>query len=247
MTKVDEIVGFLKQNIKEPPKRILDVACGSGELVSALSSTYTDSEVFGLDIDRKALAIGIAEGRFKKAVPVHGNAYNLDKEDPNFTSVRFFPNPKNYIREQGYLDLKEIGHRKFEEELKDFDLVIAINPADYFSGRTVHLLRSGKKLDNGVHLDDISRPAKKGGYVFLVTQIAYINADMYEGIRPNQVTKEHVETELRKMRKDGDNAGLNYVSHTLIAEPIPKDSCFLNSFSPNEIYSKDLAVLFNKN
>ncbi|NIO44711.1 MAG: methyltransferase domain-containing protein [Candidatus Aenigmarchaeota archaeon] len=227
MTKVDEIVGFLKQNIKEPPKRILDLCCGYGELVNAFSSTYPHSTVYGLDINREALAFGIVKGRFKKAVPVHGDAFNLGKEDPNFTLVHFDPNPKNYI--EGHVDLREVEHTKLKESLKDFDLVTAVNPFNKIPTSLFYRFQLGKLQEVPITPDIISLPAKKGGHVLYEMEIAH-RAGMNFRYEPEDITEKITGKFLNKMINNIKNPNLEYVSHNVI----------------NGNDSKDLAVLFKK-
>jgi SAM-dependent methyltransferase len=222
---VGETVKFLKENIKESPQKILDVACGYGGLVGELSSAFPHSTVYGLDINRESLAYGIAKGNFKKAVPIHGNAYHLGEENPGFTLVHFDP---QYLKGE-HAKLEKIEHRELKENLTGFGLVTAVNPFNKIPQNLFYLFQLGKLKEAPVSPDVISRPAKKGGHVLYEIEIAH-QAGMFYRPVPSDITEKCIENFLDRMRKESDKSGLEYVSHNVI----------------NKGDSKDLAVLFKK-
>jgi len=231
---MDRTLKFLKQNIKEEPTRIIDVCCGSGDLVGALSSYFPHSTVYGLDIDRSLLANGIAKGNFKRAFPIHGNAYHLGEENNDFTSIHLKP---EYFS-KGYVDWMKTKHRRLKKPLKNFDMITTVNPASELSPAEINKLIGKEKLDKDrgfIPLDIISIPAKKGGHVLYATEIANVYAGIYGGLIPQNVNEKIVEDYLAEMKKEGEKTGLNYVSYDL--EKIR---------SSGHDHSVNLGVLFKK-
>jgi hypothetical protein len=210
---MEETIKFLKENIKEEPSNILDIACGEGKIASGLSAAYHKSQVYGLDLDWQALYRGIIyKGNFKKAIPLVGNAYDLVKENPNFKLVS--PNPKY----DGKNELVQVYFKKIERPLPPFDLVTTLNPSYELTTEEVNNLIVGGKLDENrgyIPIRIISIPAKKGGYVFYDKEIANSYAGLYGGLTPNNMTEEVVKEILGETIEEGRSNDLQYVSHKL--------------------------------
>ncbi|MDX2097583.1 MAG: class I SAM-dependent methyltransferase [Leptolyngbyaceae cyanobacterium bins.59] len=92
------------QAVKGHPRRILDLACGTGSTTLLLKQAFPDAEVIGLDLSVPMLVI--AESKAKKAgVPltlVHGNAERTLFPDASFdlvtASLLFHETPPSITR-----------------------------------------------------------------------------------------------------------------------------------------------------
>jgi len=234
MNKEEDTIKFLEQNIKKEPKKSLDIACGYGPLVKKLSTAYPNSRVYGLDIDCISLAKGIGKGNFERAIPILGNAYYLGKKNPDFRFI--------------YSDGEEIKLEKFNEPLKDFDLVTTINPAFRLTSEEVNGFIMKKKLGKNrefVPIEFIAKPAKKEGRILYETEIAHYSAGLRGGISPHQVTEEIIGKALEERIKEGRKSRLEYVSHGLIKENIECEYFTVPQKITRPV-SVELAVLFKK-
>ena len=80
---METLLGFLSGNLNHFPSRILDVGCGTGQLLMSLSKIYPEASLFGLDL---------SSGMLEKAAEIlGGNAVlvNGDAESPPFQSSFF--------------------------------------------------------------------------------------------------------------------------------------------------------------
>ncbi len=96
----DAVLGALA---KEPPKRVLDVGCGTGQLAARLTRTFPASDVVGCDFSRGMLRQAQARGR--SAAWVQGDAGRLPFVDGSFDAVvsteafHWFPAPDAALAE----------------------------------------------------------------------------------------------------------------------------------------------------
>jgi SAM-dependent methyltransferase len=225
MSKEESIIDFLKQNIKGRPSRAIDVCCGTGGFVNYLTSNYPIDEVCGLDIDRQALARGIARGYFKKAVPIHGDAYELKEEHPRLTEVSLDP---EYHKNVDY-EWMNLKHEKLKKPLKNFDLSVTVNPWNRLTSNDINnYLMSGTPSFRPIPVSIISSPVKRGGFVLYETEIVNKDAGIYGG--PTKVDEELIKKSLASREKQGKDAGLDFIDYRLVGDD----------------YSTDLAVLFKK-
>jgi len=216
------IAGFLKDNIKKGPKRVLDISCGDGDLLNILTQAYRSKEVYGLDINSGGLAKGILRGNFDKAIPIRGDAYHLTEKNPKFDIV--------YLGKDDSVKFRELN-----EPLRNFDLVTSVNPANMLSHEEALKIRNEGlvKTRRFIPPKVISIPAKQKGHVLYETEIAHQGSWFSGGRTPNEITEDYVNDNLERILKEGEEGGLKHVSHQLIE-------------SDGLQRSVDLAVLFKK-
>jgi SAM-dependent methyltransferase len=208
------------------PNSILDVGCADGSFVYYLSKRYINSTVYGLDINRELLAIGIAKGHFEKAFPVQGDARMLTKEKPIFPIVSL----KKEAYSKGLVNWAELKEDR-KIELKNFDFVTAFNPYNRLSSEEVNSLMKGQRLkDRLITVDVVSKAAKIGGFILYGREIAHRLGKIYGSEAPNNVSKKNIDANLEILLSEGKGDNLVYVSHCLIAD--------------ND--SANITILFNK-
>ena len=229
MTREADILRLVRQNTKNSPGKALDMCCGVGYLVRGLSAGFPRSEVYGLDKNRESLALGIVRGNFERATPIHGDAYEITSENPDFTVVHYDP---KYFR-GGCIDLNKIKHRKFGKPLRDIDLVTAVNTTDWVSANEFGKIQTGEIKRGPMPLEIVSYPTKEEGLILYENEIAHTSGMIRP--TPAELNKEVVGNFLEERIKEGENAGLGYVSHDVINGA----GGFFGS-------SVDLAVLFKK-
>jgi ubiquinone/menaquinone biosynthesis C-methylase UbiE len=99
---VEAYILFLELLKAEPGKKILDVACGPGQLLTAASAYQL--ELYGVDISD--VAVDLCRQRLKNAQVLTGNAEQLPFEDKLFDyitclgSIERFLDRKNALQEQ---------------------------------------------------------------------------------------------------------------------------------------------------
>lgn len=230
MADYKEFVRFFKEYCpEERPRKILDVPCGSGGLAFGLSIVYPRSQVCGIDINYEGLANGIARGNFKRATPIQGNAYDLVSENPVFREVDLDPKYFN----GGFGDVTKLNFRELKQKLKDFDLVMAINPMSRLSDEDVNMLiRKHPIGKTPIPLSILSAPLKTGGYMVYAGEIAEIRAGLHGGVTPKELkeNKNYVIKCLEKLVDDGERKNLSAIGSKLIGDAD----------------SVDLATLFKK-
>ena len=214
---IEDILDLLRRKNIENVERCFDVCCGQGKITRELSEIYP--EVYGLDINRETLAYGIAKGNFKKAVPLHGDAFNLVKDDQDFDKV--YLDSQNY--KNGYVNWMKLQHEKLKHPLKNLDLVIAVNPNYYISSQNIasdHLYSrlSGKEIESSlVPVSVISPPLKKGGHLIYSVEVSNTNPvkRFVTGINPYPDEKQ-VNDLLEHLKNEGKVSDLKFIADTLI-------------------------------
>jgi SAM-dependent methyltransferase len=210
----------------DKPTKVLDVGCGEGDFVGYLSSKFEQSAIYGLDINRKSLAKGIAKGNFQRAYAVHGDARKLTQRDFLFSLVDLEP---KYYR-HGYVDWEKLEEKELIT-LSNFELVTGINPYNRLSAKEVDLiLTQGNITRNLVTVDIVGSPVAEGGFVIYQREIAHRMGGLYGCPTPDNLTREDINRNLEILRKEGKRGNLKVVTSVLI-----KDR-----------YAINLAVLFNK-
>ncbi len=89
------------------PSRILDIGCGTGELLGSLARQWPDAELTGIDLSPDMLAKARAK-RFTRAVTwVEGSVYELPFDDGAFDLVTNTVSSHFYV--EGERAFREIG------------------------------------------------------------------------------------------------------------------------------------------
>jgi SAM-dependent methyltransferase len=207
-----ELLGMLK--IVGSQKRILDVGCGTGEFVRYISKMFIESCVYGLDINRKALAYGIANGNFDHAYPVHGDSRKLICKNSQFALV--YLKPEDFG--SGFVDWAKLEERELIT-LQDFDLVTAFNPYDRLSASEINALIAGETLQRKlVTVDIVSAPAKNGGRIIYQREIAHKLGGLYGSATPRILTDDYVNENFQILLEEGKLGNLELVTKAIVAD-----------------------------
>jgi SAM-dependent methyltransferase len=216
-----ELLGQVKN-----AKSILDVGCGDGSFVNYLSKLFTNASVYGLDINQEFLASGIAKGNFENACPVQGDARMLINEKYAFSVVSL----SHDAYSDGYVDWIKL-QEKGKTELRNFDLVTALNPYNRLSLEEVNSLIRGEPMPSRlITVDVVSKAAKEGAFVLYGREIASRFGKMYGAETPDNVSENNISANLEILLSEGKRDNLKYMDHRLLVDS----------------QNADLAILFNK-
>lgn len=110
-----KIVAFHYTEPARPEKRVLDVGCGSGELLESIAEREKNTALYGVDIDERAVAASCASG-----FPViHGTIFDAHYPDSYFDEIHMIhmlehaQDPKAVLREAARI-LKPAGVLRIE-------------------------------------------------------------------------------------------------------------------------------------
>ncbi len=132
-------INLLKKKIKHKPKKILDLACGTGLFGHELKKTFQNSRIYGSDISKKSLIIA-------KKKYIYDQLNNLDFEKKKNYKTKFelvcmigamtycknfhklFSNIKYYLTKNGYFIF---SHRIDLWEKQNFDKILINYKKDF--------------------------------------------------------------------------------------------------------------------
>ncbi len=143
-------INILKNRLKDKPKIILDLACGTGLFGDELIKIYKSSIIYGSDISYKSLLIAKEKNIYKNLVKLNFETKKNYKKKFDLVSLigamtycknfnKLFSNIKFYLKQKGYFifshrtDLWE--KQKFEKILQehrfDFKVIFLSRPQNY--------------------------------------------------------------------------------------------------------------------
>lgn len=202
----------IQKNLKRDkfrPRKILDACCGEGWLPHELSSVYSKSDVYGLDINAHLLSTGISKGYFGNATAVFGDALRLGEKDQRFKKVSIAP---RYRKENIFRNLR---YENMREPIKDIDLVTAINPVCTLTLHDIGKIWANKNVGKKpVSLNIISSAARKGGYVLYSMPVSgdFVTTYGTNSKLRDEIIKEEMEDRIKR----GVECNLEFVDAGLL-------------------------------
>tara|TARA_B100001559_G_C16383588_1_gene567727 strand:+ start:357 stop:980 length:624 start_codon:yes stop_codon:yes gene_type:complete len=125
-------INLLKKEIKYKPKKILDLACGTGLFGEELIKIYTKSQIYGSDISQKSLILAKKKNIYKNLIQI--NFENKKKYNFKFDLVsmigamtycknfdKLFININYYLYKKGYF---LFSHRTDLWKKQEFDKIL---------------------------------------------------------------------------------------------------------------------------
>jgi len=124
---VDRLVELAQSHVCGVPADVLDIGCGTGQLLSVLGKQYPDAHLYGLDLAYN-MSRHAAERLGRNAMLVNGDAEQLPFRDGSFDLVvssstvqwidnidAFFQQCHRVVRPDGYLCIAFFGGRSMWE------------------------------------------------------------------------------------------------------------------------------------
>ncbi len=156
-------IKLLKRKLIYKPKKILDLACGTGLFGEELNNTFKNTQIFGSDISKKSLIIARKKNIYKKLFKIDFEKKKNYQTKFELVSMigamtycknfnKLFTNIKSYLLKDGYFIF---SHRIDLWEKQKFDRVLTEVKTDFkieFISRPQNYLPLNKDFANKIKI-----------------------------------------------------------------------------------------------